>query len=352
MTFKKWTAVALSAVLAATALTAAGCGNKGGEGAAASGAQGVPAEKTVLSCTTWIGYAPLHLALEKGFFKDEGLDVEIRVIESAGDIKAAIKAGKIQVMAQTLDTEVMTAASGVDIKEVLPLCDSNGGDGLVAKKQYNSLKDLKGKTIAMDTTGGASLFWFNTMLDEAGMTMEDFDMKNMTAGDAGSAFVGGKVDAAVTWEPWLTKANGTDFGKTLCSSKDYPGVIVDTLAVRSDYAQKYPKAVQGLIKGWLRAVEYAKENPADAIAIMAKSQGMTQADFEAQLPAIRYYDEAYAKEYLGGGKMTEMAQKASDLWVKMKLMDKGIDAETLVDASYLEAVGGAGGSGAASSAAA
>ena len=350
MKCKKTLAALLALAMAGTAC-AAGCSLNTGTtastttGSAAASTAGTEntamPDKTVILTSTWIGYAPIHLAEEKGFFKDEGLNnVEVRVIESSGDRNAAIKANQGQVLTQTQDTVVMTEASGVDLKEVLPLCDSNGGDGLVAKKQYNSLQDLKGKTIALDTTGGASLFWFNTMLEQQGMTMDDFDVKNMTAGDAGSAFVGGKVDAAVTWEPWLSKANATDFGKTLYSSKDYPGVITDSLAVRTDYAEKYPKAVQALIKAWFHAIEYAKTNPDDADPIMAKSMGMTTKDFEAQLANIKYYDEDYANEYLCSGKMTETVQKASDLWVKMKLMDKGVDAKTLVDASYLEAVSG------------
>ena len=338
MKYRKWMASTLALALAGTLLTAAGCSAPGQEGTSTASTAGMPAEKTVLICSTWIGYAPLHLAAEKGFFEEEGLDVDIRLIENGGDTKAAIIANQGQVLAQTLDTEVLAKSSGADIKEVLPLCDSNGGDGVVAKKEYHSLADLKGKTIAMDTTGTPSLFWFNMMLEEQNLSMEDFDIKNMPAGDAGAAFVAGKVDAAVTWEPWLSKANETGFGQTLYSSKDYPGVIVDTLAVRNDYAEQYPKAVQALIRAWFRAVEYAKENPDDANPIMAKSQGMSTEDFEEQLQNVRYYDEAYAEEYLCGGKMTEMAQKASDLWTEVNLMEEPVDAKTLVDASYLTAV--------------
>ena len=349
---RKTLAALLALVMAGTAFAAAGCSTDTGSAAstaaseagstAASAAQtentAMP-DSTVILCSTWIGYAPLHLALEKGFFEQEGLpNVEISVIESSGDRNAAVKANQGQVLAQTQDTGVMTVASGVEMKQILPLCDSNGGDGLVCKNEYNSLEDLKGKTIALDTTGGASLYWFNTILDEAGLSMDDFDIRNMTAGDAGAAFVGGQVDAAVTWEPWLSNARETDFGKVLYSSADYPGVITDALQVRADYAEQYPEAVKALIRAWFDAVEYAKENPDDANPIMAKSQGMTTEAFEEQLKTIRYYDEAYANEYLCGGQMEENVQKAADLWVKIGLMDENVDASQIVDPSYLEAV--------------
>ncbi len=328
---------ALAAILTAGALVITGCG---GSNIAdkSSGGDGTYQGKVTLGCTTWIGYAPLHLAIEKGFAKEEGVDLQMSVLEDAGNLKNALKSKQIQGMAQTIDTEVMAKSSGLDIKQVLPLCNSNGGDGIVAKKEYNSIEDLKGKTIALDTTGGASLFWFNTMLDEKGLTMKDFDTKNMTAGDAGSAFVGGKVDAAVTWEPWLSKANKTDFGKTMVTSKQYPGVIVDALCFDSEFAKKYPKTVQGIIRAWFRAVEFIKEHPDEAIPILAKSQGMTPEEFKEQMPNIQYFDVPMTKDYLGGGKMAQMAQKASDLWIKMKLMEQPVKGEDIVDPSFFSAV--------------
>ena len=335
MQTKKLAAI-FTALLTCVSLVVAGCGGKDSASSGESSG-GVYKDKISRGCTSWVGYAPLRVAGEKGFFKDEGLDVEMRVIESAGDIKSALKSGQIKGMAQTIDTEVMANSAGLKLKEVLPLCNSNGGDGIVAKKEYSSLADLKGKTIALDTTGGASLFWFNNLLDAQGMTMQDFDVKNMSAGDAGSAFVGGQVDAAVTWEPWLSNANKTTFGKTLVTSKASPGVIVDALCFDSDFAAKNPKTVQTIIKVWFKAVQYAKDHPDEAYPIMAKSQNMSVDDFKAQLPNIEYFNEDMTKDYLIGGKMAEMAQKASDLWIKMKLMTEPVKGTDIVDASFAKA---------------
>lgn len=332
MKLKKWETMMIAG-LTAFAVLLGGCGGSKEKTASSDGAyQG----KVSIGCTTWIGYAPLHLAVEKGFAKEEGVDLEMRVIESAGDEKNALKAGQLQGMAQTIDTEVMGKSSGLDLTVVQPLCNSNGGDGIVAKKEYSSLSDLKGKTIALDTTGGASLFWFNTLLDAQGLTMKDFDVKNMSAGDAGSSFVGGKVDAAVTWEPWLSKAKATDFGKVLVSSKESPGVIVDALCFDKSFAEKNPKTVKGIIRAYFKAVKFIKEHPDEAIPILAKSQGMTPEEFKKQMPNIEYYDEAMTKDYLVSGKMAEMAQKASDLWIKLKLMETPVKGADLVDTSYFE----------------
>ncbi len=65
------------------------------------------AESIKLGMSTWLGYAPLYLAKEKGFFKKHGVDVEIVVIESPADRRAAFAADKIQGMATTVDTHVI-----------------------------------------------------------------------------------------------------------------------------------------------------------------------------------------------------------------------------------------------------
>ena len=288
-----------------------------------------------LGFTTWIGYAPLFVAKEKGLFKKNGAEVDIQIIESAGDIKAAAIAKRIDGFANTIDTVTMAAGAGLDCVQVLALDTSDGGDGIVANSKYKSLKDLKGKQVALDTTGGPSLFYFNYLIDQEGLTMDDFDVKNMSSGDAGSAFAGGSVDAAVTWEPWLSKAKESDFGTVLRSSDEDPGVIADTLCFNKEFIKKYPDTVQAIVDSWFDALDYIKKNPEESYKIMADSQGMTVDDFKEQLNCVTYYDKDKNNEYFGNKEINEIVKQASDLWVKLKFIDKNIDADSIIDESFV-----------------
>ena len=84
----------------------------------------------------------------------------------------------------------------------------------------------------------------------------------MKAGDAGSAFVAGKVDAAVTWEPWLSKAKETPFGHVLLSSDKTPGIIVDSLAFKPDFLKKRGADVKKIVAAWNEAVEFRGQKSA------------------------------------------------------------------------------------------
>ena len=309
-----------------------GCGGAAG---GSSSEEGVYNGTVNIAFTTWIGYAPFFVAKDKGFFKDHKVDVNLQVIESDGDKKAAMAAKQVQGASETIDTHIMGIDAGLDQVQVLALDTSNGGDGVVVKNEINSLSDLKGKKVALDTTGGASLFYFNYLLDKEGLSMDDLNIQNMSAGDAGSAFVGGKVDAAVTWEPWLTNAKNTDFGKVLISSDKDPGIIVDTLTFDRDFVKEYPESVQRVVDAWFDAVEYIKTNPDDAYKIMANSQGMTLDDFKGIVPTVTYYDKEANQSYFGSKKINEVSKAAGELWLKLGLISTMPDTDSACDEKFV-----------------
>jgi len=299
------------------------------------------AEPIKLGMSTWLGYAPLYLAKEKGFFNKQGVDVEIVVIESPADRRAAFAADKIRGMATTVDTHVMTSAAEnpIPVKQVLALDDSHGGDGIVAKKEIKTIKDLKGKTVAAQLGAGASYFWLNYVLAQNGMKLSDLKTIDMKAGDAGSAFVAGKVDAAVTWEPWLSKARETPFGNILLSSDKTPGIIVDSLAFKPDFLKKRGADVKKIVAGWYEAVKFASENPKEADAIMAKFTGQKPEEFTNEKTGVRFYGVKENKDYFGTpqkpGLLYTVTQRAADLWFELKLIKTKPKAADLIDGSFL-----------------
>jgi len=299
------------------------------------------AEPIKLGMSTWLGYAPLYLAKEKGFFQKKGIEVEIVVIESPADRRAAFAADKIQGMATTVDTHVMTAAAEnpIPVKQVLALDDSHGGDGMVAKKEIKTIKDLKGKTVAAQLGAGASYFWLNYVLAQNGMKLSDLKTIDMKAGDAGSAFVAGKVDAAVTWEPWLSKAKETPFGAVLLSSDKTPGIIVDSLAFKPDFLKKRGADVKKIVTAWNEAVKFAAENPKEADPIMAKFTGQKPEEFTKEKTGVRFYGAKENKDYFGTpqkpGLLYTVTQRAADLWFELKLIKTKPKAADLIDGSYL-----------------
>lgn len=210
---------------------------------------------------------------------------------------------------------------------------------MVAKKEIKTIKDLKGKTVAAQLGAGASYFWLNYVLAQNGLKLSDLKTIDMKAGDAGSAFVAGKVDAAVTWEPWLSKARETPFGHVLISSDKTPGIIVDSLAFKPDFLKKRGADVKNIIAAWNEAVKFAAANPQEADAIMAKFTGQKPEEFTKEKTGVRFYGEKENKEYFGSqknpGLLYKVTQRAADLWYDLKLIKKKPKAADLIDGSFL-----------------
>ena len=153
----------------------------------------------------WIGNGIYYVAQEKGFFAQEGLDIEIIPYEDGGVGKQLLLTGKIDVLDLTPETAVVLADSGAKIKVIGMMDTSIGADGIIATNEIKTLADLKGKKVAFEN-GSPSHLLLSYLLDQQGLTTKDLVEVNLPAPDAGASFVSGSVEAAVTWEPWLSKA--------------------------------------------------------------------------------------------------------------------------------------------------
>lgn len=293
--------------------------------------------------TTWVGYGPLFLARDLGYFKQAGLDVQLTTIEESSLYMAAAASGKLSGAASTIDEILKYRSSQFCFRSVLALDESAGGDGIVAAKGIQSVKDLKGKAVAVNE-GSVSMFWLSYLLKRSGLGIKDIEVKNMTADDAASAFVAGRVPAAVTWEPNLTLVRQKKAGQVLVDSRQTPGVIVDVVALRCDVIDKQPADVRALVEGVNKAVAYMKAHPADAAKIIAKGVGgylSKPEDVSEALKGVRFFDTAGSVALLGQpgkpGPIKDVVSLANETWSVIQGKTFNVSYDDLVDTRFLKA---------------
>src|SRR5579863_1956302 len=299
------------------------------------------ADTIKLAHSTWVGYGPLYIARDKGIFKKNGVDVDLIKIEKPTDRFPALIAGQIDLIASTVDTALLYMKSPDQFKYVVAIDDSNGGDGIVAKKSIKTVADLKGKQVAY-SQGSVSQFYLDVLLEKAGLKESDITSVDMGPGDAGVAFVAGKVDAAVTWEPHLTKGKQAPDGHLLTDSSKTPGLITDVIIGDKDWIAKHQKDVKAIVESWNEAVAYYRAHPDESIAIMAKGVGgflEDPKDFKETLTGIKFYGGAENKTFFGTkahpGPLTHTVQQAIDIWTAHgKLQVKTTPAQ-LIDYSFV-----------------
>lgn len=289
---------------------------------------------------TWVGYGPLYIAQEKGFFKEHNIDPELIVIEDESQYAAAIVADEIQALGNVVDREVIHYANGAPISFVCAMDSSYGGDGIIASADIQSVKDLEGKTVGLDKSS-TSYFFFLAVLNKYGVDESTIDIQEMTAGDAGAAFVAGKLDAAVAWEPWLTNAAEREGGHVLVSSRDFPGIIVDVISMRQDFIDKNPQAVQGLVDAWNEAIEYYNNNPAEGNKIMASALGLTEDEVAEMAAGVQFMGRQENKDFFNKeaseGTIYQISNLAIEFWTNKGIIDKAINADDIIRSEFVEA---------------
>lgn len=312
-----------------------------GVAAAAVSAGAVVAEPLRIAHSTWVGYGPLHLADELGYLREEGVEVTFNQIEEKAIQMAGLMGGRLDAIATGVDAVIPYANPGACFRYILALDESYGGDGLVATKDIETLQDLRGKNVAFNE-GGISHFWLSSILAKEGMSIQDVQAVNMTPDNAAAAFMAGQVDAAVTWEPHLTAASGSQHGRVVMTSAATPGYLADAIVVPCDVLEERGDELGALVRGWFRAVEYYEQNPEAATEIMAARIGGYLKDpkeFTAALQGARFYDRERSAEYFGteeeSGDIQAVLDAATAFWSQQGKVDSSIKVEELVDRRFI-----------------
>jgi NitT/TauT family transport system substrate-binding protein len=271
----------------------------------------------------FVGFAPIYLASERNIYKDLGIEVEPQMVIDTVARNSSFASGRSDAICTTADSLLLAADKGMDLVIIGAVDESLGADGIVARPDIQSISDLKNKTVAFQEAM-PSHFFILWLLDKNGMSKSDILAVSMNADEAGAAFMAGKLDAAVTWEPWLSKAVESGKGRLLTSTRDHPGVLIDVLAVRRDVLERRERDVIALYKGWMRAIELAHNDPEGSNLLMSQKIGIELNDFRTQLGTVKLADQAFNEQFFkkeNPESIWNLATQAISLWKKAGVID-------------------------------
>ena len=299
------------------------------------------ADPVRIAVNTWVGFGPLYLARDKGIFQKHGIEVELTPVEKTAQKYNDFISGKFDMVAGGAGTSVIYITEPDQLQYVAGLDDSNGGDGVVAKKEITSLADLKGKSIGVDM-GGISGFYLGALLKTAGLKFSDIKVVEMPSDDVGKKFIDKQFDAGVTWEPYLSKAKATDFGHLLIDSSATPGLLSDALIARKDFVAKHPKEVKAVVDAWNEAIDYYNANKQESIEIKAKAMGDWLKDpkvFAETLEGVRYYGASDNKAFFGTkdkpGALYQTVKEAIAVWSELGKVKVKVTPENMMNYDFV-----------------
>ena len=292
--------------------------------------------KVNIGISGWTGFAPLTLAKESGIYKANGLDVSIKKIPQK-DRHLAIASGDVQCAATTVETWIVWNTNGVPTTQLFRMDQGMGSDGIVAKPGITKAADLKGKTIGVSAPGTSPHFFLSWVLKKAGMTLADVKLVTLEPAAAATAFIAGNsgLDAAVTYEPYLSKVNETPAaGKLMADSLQYP-VVFDSFGCTPKFIKENPKAVKALVESYFQALDMIAKDKVKSFTIMGADVKQTAEQFEQSQAKIKWADRDANKRFFNG-EIQAFNKDAAALLLEIGVIKTApTNMDTLYDTSFL-----------------
>jgi len=246
-------------------------------------------------------FAPLYVAMERGYFRREGLDVELISTPGGASSFVVLASGRAEVVVGGLGAALFNAAArGLDFKVVGPVHMEKPPVStplVVSKKAYDSgqirsVRDLRGKRVAVNVLGSATEFWLNAALLKGGLTMDDVQVVAVNFPEVPAALDNGAIAAGLLGEPLATLAE--DRGQVVRLSDDFiNGIQVTALYYSGEFMRSRPREAVGFMAAWLRASRdlygggYKRD---DVAAIVEKYTGVPAAIVKRAAPPFHEPD--------------------------------------------------------------
>jgi NitT/TauT family transport system substrate-binding protein len=295
---------------------------------ALSGCMREPETALRIGTNVWIGSEPLYLARELG--RLDPAAVQLVEYPSASEVLRAFRNQAIDGMVISLDELFGLAVDGFQPRIILVVDVSHGADVVVGRNGMRTMKDLKGKSVAVESSA-LGAFVLSRALAVSGMQASDVNVVHLESNEQTSAFEKGQVDGAVTFDPYRAQFL-RDGAKTLFDSKQIPGEIVDLLAVRASAIDKEPKAIKALLAGWFDAIDYMNRDPKDAARRMGIRQQTTGDEFLEAQKGLHVPSRDENLKMLSGAppELAVAGRRLMTLMVDAKLLRAELDIEGLL----------------------
>lgn len=302
-------------------LTVTGCSNE-------------PDSPLRIGTNVWIGSEPLYLARDLEHFDPEV--VQLVEYPSASEVLRAFRNQAIDGMVISVDELFGLVVDGLQPRVICVVDVSNGADVVVGRPGMQSMTDLKGKRVAVESAA-LGAFVLSRALTLADMEAGDIEVVHLESNEQPEAFDKGEVDGAVTFEPYrsrLTAAGAT----VLFDSTQIPGEIVDVIAVRASVLDEQRDSVQTLLGGWFKAIEYLQKEPKDAAERMSRRQQTSAEQFLKALEGLHIPSKEENLTMLDGDSPTlaTSGTHLMNLMINSNLLQQSINIKEVLEPGPLK----------------
>jgi len=295
-----------------------------------------------IGISVWQGYAHAFIAQEKGFFGKNNVSVELVFKKGVEESIELYKSGEVDGVFNVFADMILINSKGIPTKVVYVPSYSESGDVIIGRPEFNSIADLKGKTVSFQGVNTFSNLFVLKALEKAEIKESDVQFQDVPGTDVLNAMEAGKIDGGHTWEPVTSQALNKGY-KILCKASDTPGIITDVLAFNAKIVEERPDDVQRVVKSLLEAKDFLNSNKDEAIDIMAKAEGLDRAEIERGLKSdVHMLDlneniEAMKKSPEAATLYASL-KVITDFYVKRGLISEAQVTEGIIEPKFIEGI--------------
>ena len=235
-------------------------------------------------------HLPAFIALDKGFFADEGLKVAVSGIFRAGpEMMSAFAAGELDVGYVGLAPAATAALNGVADISILAQVNIEGSAVVCRPHACSTLAHLRDKTVAIPGHATMQDCLIQKGLLSAGLTPRDLRLMVLKPPEMLQAMTARNIDCYIAWEPYPAQAVSAGAGEILARSselwKEHPCCV---LIASGSFARTRPEETAKLILAHRRACRFIAEHPEDSLAIAVRYTGMSHDTIKEAMAHMRY----------------------------------------------------------------
>lgn len=293
-----------------------------------------------IAYSDWPGWVAWEIGIQKGFFKDAGVDVQFQWFEYAPSMDAFV-AGKVDAVAMSNGDTLVNGAKGKKGMMILINDYSSGNDMIVARPGIKSIKDLKGKKVALEV-GLLEHLMLNHALKKNGMAPDSVKLINTPTHQTAQTLASGDVDAIAAWQPNSGQAlKALNEAKAIYTSADAPGLIYDALVVDPQSLSDRKEDWRKVVKVWYRIIDYIKDpaHEKEVLDIMSARVNVPPAEYATYMKGTRFLSLAEEREVFKKGNSLKSlygsSKNADDFNVANKVYDKPQNPDDYIDASIV-----------------
>lgn len=309
-------------------------------------AAGAAAQATVkVGYIAVLPWAPMFVAAEKGYFKEQGINADLQPFTGGADILTQTAAGNLDVGSGGSSGifNVMGRARSLGqsqpVKIVAPLHTERpplASPLVVSKKAFDEGRitktaDLRGKKVAINAPGTATEFWLQLALEKAGMSVKDVEVIGIPFPNVAQALDSGAIAGAVLTEPFASQAVAQGQVKVI-DDRYLDGDLGTLVFFNSGWAEKNPALARGFMTAFLKAVRDLESGGWSDPATLAMISKYTKTPVDAIKAASRPFSDP------DGAVNLDLLQKQQVFFKEQGRLtyDQLVDPATLVDPGFAQ----------------